>query len=80
MKIILGFLGAVIGAAAGILYLAPMVSNWAQSTQTFSSPDEAMNLHNMVYLATGFLVLVFGWFLGLGIGGIIERSRTRRSE
>ena len=74
MKLFLAFLGAIIGAGAGILYLAPFVSNYVQGAQTFSSPDEAMNMHNLVYLLTGFSVMVVGWVIGLFIGGSIKRS------
>ena len=38
MKLLLAFLFAIIGGAVGILYLAPFISNYVQSAQTFSSP------------------------------------------
>jgi|GEM_PF-1544454 len=78
MKILLAFLGAFIGAAAGVLYLAPFVSNYVQGTQTFASPDEAMNMHNLVYLLTGFFIMILGWIIGLLIGGSIEDAMARR--
>ncbi len=74
MKVLLAFLGAAGGAVGGVLYLAPIVSNYVTGTQTFSSPDEAMNLHNMVYLGTGFLAMVLGWLIGLAIGGLFARA------
>ena len=80
MKILLAFLGAFLGAIAGVLYLAPLVSNLVQGSQTFSSPDEAMNLHNLVYLLTGFLLMVIGWSIGMIIGGSIENALSRGKE
>jgi len=79
MKIALGFLGAILGAVAGVLYLAPMVSNFVQGAQTFASPDEAMNMHNLVYLMTGFAIMVVGWLIGLMVGGAIENAKERRN-
>ena len=78
MKIALAFLGATLGAIAGVLYLAPFVSNYMQGMQTFSSPDEAMNMHNLVYLATGFLIMVVGFVVGLIIGGSVEKMTAGR--
>ena len=80
MKIALGFLGAILSAVAGVLYLAPLVSNYIQGAQTFSSPDEAMNMHNLVYLLTGFLVMTIGWVLGLFIGDAIEDFIAGRKD
>lgn len=80
MKILIAFLFAFAGAAAGILYAAPFVSNYIQGTQTFSSPDEAMNMHNIVYLLTGFMVMVIGWVVGMFIGGALEDFMARRKS
>jgi len=80
MKILLAFLGAILGAVAGVLYVAPLVSNFMQAAQTFSSPDEAMNTHNIAYLLTGFLMMVIGWGVGIIIGGSVEDALARRKE
>ena len=80
MKLLLAFLFAIIGGAAGILYLAPFISNYVQSAQTFSSPDEAMNTHSVVYLLTGFLAMLFGWAVGMIAGGGLEDLMSRRKN
>ena len=36
-----------------------------------------MNTHSVVYLLTGFLVMAFGWAVGMIVGGGLENLMSR---
>jgi fucose permease len=74
MKVLFGILGAVIGVAAGFLFLGSFIGDWMVATQPQESPDDVSTTHALAYLVTTFALLVIGWFLGSAFGGLFSKE------
>ncbi len=69
MRYVVAMVFAFIGATLATLFLGSSVANWVVARMTFESPDDADNLHMLVFIATNVGGLLLGWLVGWVIGG-----------
>ena len=74
MRVLLGLVGAVIGAAIGVYFLGSYAGDMYMQSTEFQSPDEAGDSHSTVFLATSFATMMVGYFIGWFIGKSIQKS------
>jgi membrane associated rhomboid family serine protease len=69
MRYVIAMVFAFIGAAFATLFLGSSVADWVVGRLSFESPDEADNLHMLVFIGTNVAGLLVGWLMGWIIGG-----------
>jgi hypothetical protein len=69
MRYLVAMIFAFIGAAIATVLLGSSVADWVVGRLTFDSPDDADNLHMLVFIATNIGGLIVGWMVGWVIGG-----------
>jgi hypothetical protein len=69
MRYVVAMVFAFIGAAFAIIFLSSSVADWVVAQQSFESPDDADNLHMLVFIGTNVAGLLIGWMVGWVIGG-----------
>lgn len=72
MRLLFGFIGAVVGALAAVFYLGSFASDTYLAQRTFESPEDAMIHHSFIYLGTIAVCLIVGLIIGRIIGRILD--------
>lgn len=75
MKAVLGLLGAIIGVALALVFLANYAARIFAQISPAESPDDVSQAHSLAWLATIFLTGLVGWFFGRGIGALVSRGK-----
>ena len=69
MRYVVAMVFAFIGAALAIIFLSSSVADWVVAHKSFESPDDADNLHMLVFIGTNVAGLIVGWLVGWIIAG-----------
>lgn len=74
MRYVVAMVFAAIGFGLAAVFLSSHVADWVVSHLGFESPDDADNMHMMVYIGANVAGLLIGWLVGwvaagLGSGG-----------
>ena len=69
MRYVVAMVFAIIGFGLAAVFLGSQVADWVLARQGFESPDDADNMHMMVYLGTNAAGLVVGWLVGWALAG-----------
>lgn len=69
MRYLVAMIFAVVAAALTTKFLAAPAADWIVAQQKFESSDDVENLHQMAFLGTNVVGLMFGWIVGWVIGG-----------
>jgi hypothetical protein len=76
MRYVVAMVFALIGFGLAAVFLSSQAADWVLARQGFESPDDADNMHMMVYIGTNVLGLVVGWLVGWALAGG-KGARTR---
>ena len=76
MRYVVAMVFAVIGAALAAVFFSSSIANWAVLQTSFESPDDADNMHMLVYMLANVGGLIVGWIVGWVIGGLFKRETT----
>ncbi len=69
MRYVIAMIFAFAGATLATLFLGSTVANWVVNHLSFESPDDADNLHMLVFVGTNVAGLLIGWLVGWVVGG-----------
>ena len=74
MRYVIAMIFAFIVAALTIVFLGSSVADYVVSRLSFESPDDADNLHMLVFVGTIVVGLLIGWLMGWVIGGGAKKT------
>jgi len=73
MRTFLGLFGAIIGALFGFFLVGSAAGDLYQTVGQFESPDQAGDAHAYIFISITLAMMLFGYFVGLFIGGRIAQ-------
>ena len=77
MRYVVAMVFAVVGFGLAAVFLSSQAADWVLARRGFESPDDADNMHMLVYIGTNVAGLVVGWLVGWALAG--GKGGTTRS-
>jgi hypothetical protein len=75
MRYLVAMVFAGIGLALAVVFVSTPVADWVVGHQSFDSPDDADNLHMLMFIVSNLGGLILGWLVGWVAAGASGAGR-----